>query len=255
MAYESAGTVEFIYDPAREEFYFLEVNTRLQVEHPVTEEVFGIDLVEWMIRQAAGEDPLAGVHAAAPRRAMRSRCALYAEIPQADFRPATGLLTEVAFPHDARVDGWIETGTEVTPYYDPMLAKLIVHAPDARRGPRSAAAPRLPHTRSAGIETNLDYLRAVAAPTLLASGEVSTTALRDLPFAPRRRSTCSRPARSRACRICPGRLGLWHVGVPPSGPMDARSFRLANRLVGQRRRRAALEMTVAGPTLRFHAAP
>ncbi len=157
VGYASAGTVEFIYDPGREEFHFLEVNTRLQVEHPVTEAVLGIDLVEWMVRQAAGEDPIPP-HLPGPRgAAIEAR--LYAEMPHAGFRPSAGLLTEVVFPDDARVDGWIATGTEVTPFYDPMLAKIIVHAPDR---PAALAALRraLAGTRVAGIATNLDYCAA-----------------------------------------------------------------------------------------------
>ncbi len=127
VAYESAGTVEFIYDVERENFYFLEVNTRLQVEHPVTEAVFGVDLVEWMVRQAAGEDVLDGLGTLKPKgAAIEAR--VYAENPSAGFRPSAGRLTHVEFLGDARVDGWIETGVEVTPFYDPMLAKVIVAA-------------------------------------------------------------------------------------------------------------------------------
>lgn len=250
VSYASAGTVEFIYDPAREEFYFLEVNTRLQVEHPVTEAVFGIDLVEWMIRQAAGEDVLSGAETLTPKGAA-IEVRVYAEMPHADFRPSAGLLTEVVFPEDARVDGWIETGTEVTPFYDPLLAKLIVAADD-----RPAAIVKLQAalaaTSVAGIETNLDYLREIAASDLLASGKVATTALRDFAFVPDVVEVLSSGAQS-SLQELPGRLGLWHVGVPPSGPMDERSFRHANRLVGNDDTTAALELTVSGPTLRFYA--
>ena len=105
VAYASAGTVEFIYDPAREEFYFLEVNTRLQVEHPVTEAVFGVDLVEWMIRQAAGEAAIPETPPAPRGAAMEVR--VYAEMPHADFRPSAGLLTQVRWPEGARIDAWI----------------------------------------------------------------------------------------------------------------------------------------------------
>ncbi len=248
--YASAGTVEFIYDPVRENFYFLEVNTRLQVEHPVTEAVFGIDLVEWMIRQAAGEDPIAMAGPLSPQGAA-IEVRLYAEIPHAGFRPSAGLLTEVGFPDFARVDGWIETGTEVTSYYDPMLAKLIVAGIDRPTAIANLRAA-LKATSVAGIETNLGYLRAIAASDLLASGKVATTALKDFAFTPEVVEVIAPGAQS-SLQELPGRLGLWHVGVPPSGPMDDYSFRHANRLVGNADGTAALELTVTGPTLRFHA--
>ncbi|MGY5805469.1 urea carboxylase [Rhizobium sp. LEGMi12c] len=246
--YRSAGTVEFIYDPAREEFYFLEVNTRLQVEHPVTEAVYGIDLVEWMIRQAAGEEVISGNDRLVPKgAAIEAR--IYAEMPHAGFRPSAGLLTEVTFPQDTRVDGWIETGTEVTPFYDPMLAKVIVAAED-----RPAAIEKLKTALSqssiCGIETNLDYLKAIAGSDLLASGKVATTALKDFPFVPDVIEVVAPGAQS-SIQELPGRLGLWHVGVPPSGPMDERSFRHANRLVGNADETAALELTVSGPVLKI----
>ena len=249
VSYESAGTVEFIYDPLREEFYFLEVNTRLQVEHPVTEAVFGIDLVEWMIRQAAGETVLDGAENLKPAGAA-IEVRLYAEMPHANFRPSAGLLTEVKFPEGARVDGWIETGTEVTTFYDPMLAKVIVSADD-RPTAIETLKLALSETSVAGIETNLDYLRAIAASELFALGTVSTSALARFPFVPDIVEVISPGAQS-SLQELPGRLGLWHVGVPPSGPMDERSFRHANRLVGNNDVTAALELTVSGPTLRFY---
>ncbi|SDO58290.1 urea carboxylase precursor [Methylobacterium phyllostachyos] len=250
VAYASAGTVEFIYDPVRQDFSFLEVNTRLQVEHPVTEAVFGVDLVEWMVRQAAGEDPIGAAGPLVPRgAAIEAR--LYAEIPHANFAPSAGLLTEVVFPDEARCDGWIATGTEVTPFYDPMLAKIIVSGPD-RPAALDALRRALAGTRVSGIETNLDYLRAIAASPLLASGRVSTTALRDFAYAPQSVAVLA-PGPQSSLQELPGRLGLWHVGVPPSGPMDARAFAVANALVGNPRETCALELTVSGPTLRFHA--
>jgi urea carboxylase len=250
VSYESAGTVEFIYDPLREEFYFLEVNTRLQVEHPVTEAVFGIDLVEWMIRQAAGENVLLNADTLKPQgAAIEAR--IYAEMPHADFRPSAGLLTEVAFPENARIDRWIETGTEVTPFYDPMLAKVIVTADD-RPAAIAKLKQALAQTSISGIETNLGYLRAVAQSDLLASGKVATTALRSFAFTPDIIEVLNPGAQS-SIQELPGRLGLWHVGVPPSGPMDERSFIHANRLVGNADTVAALELTVSGPTLKFFA--
>ncbi|MCO5065247.1 MAG: urea carboxylase [Rhizobiaceae bacterium] len=248
VRYESAGTVEFIYDPALEESYFLEVNTRLQVEHPVTEAVLGIDLVEWMIRQAAGEDVLSGKGDMTPSgAAMEAR--IYAEMPHAGFRPSAGLLTEVAFPDDVRVDGWIETGTEVTAFYDPMLAKVIVHG-ETRAEAISALKAALANVSIFGIETNLEYLREIAGSELLSGSDISTAALAYFPFEPDLVEVIVPGAQS-SLQELPGRLGLWHVGVPPSGPMDERSFRHANRLVGNHDTTAALELTVAGPQLRF----
>lgn len=125
VGYESAGTVEFLYDSDTGAFYFLEVNTRLQVEHGVTEEVLGIDLVEWMVRQAAGEMAPLDQGQIKPQGAS-IQVRLYAEDPGRDFRPSSGLLTHVAWPEGARVETWVASGTEVTPFYDPMLAKIIV---------------------------------------------------------------------------------------------------------------------------------
>ncbi len=247
VGYASAGTVEFIYDPAREEFYFLEVNTRLQVEHPVTEAVLGIDLVEWMVRQAAGEDPIPATLPAPQGVAIEAR--LYAEMPHAGFRPSAGRLTEVRFPEDARVDGWIATGTEVTPFYDPMLAKIIVHGASRAEAIAKLGAA-LAATHVSGIETNLDYLRAIAGSDLFASGKVATTALAGFAFAAEGIEVLAPGAQSSVQEL-PGRLGLWGVGVPPSGPMDPRAHRNANRLLGQPPDTTTLEMTVAGPTLRF----
>jgi len=249
VAYESAGTVEFIYDVERQDFYFLEVNTRLQVEHPVTEAVFGVDLVEWMVRQAAGEDVLDGLGTLTPQGAA-IEVRVYAENPNAGFRPSAGRLTRVDFPKDARVDGWIETGVEVTPFYDPMLAKVIVAA-DTRANAIAKLVSALDAATIAGIETNLDYLRAIAGSEIFHSGRVATNVLAGFPFAPRSIDVLAPGAQS-GLQELPGRLHLWHVGVPPSGPMDERSFRLANIIVGNSETTAALELTVNGPTLRFN---
>src|SRR5262249_38354423 len=124
--YRSAGTVEFVYDADTGAFYFLEVNTRLQVEHGVTEEVCGVDLVEWMVRLAAGEP--APLEQLQPRPSGHSiQVRVYAEDPGKQFQPSAGILTDVQFATDARVEAWTERGTEVTSFYDPLLAKIIVH--------------------------------------------------------------------------------------------------------------------------------
>ncbi|MBS1853839.1 MAG: urea carboxylase [Acidobacteria bacterium] len=245
VRYRSAGTVEFIYDAGTGAFYFLEVNTRLQVEHGVTEEVAGIDLVEWMVRQAAGEAVLTEVSPSGASIQVR----LYAEDPARDFQPSSGTLGEVAWPADARVETWIESGSEITPYYDPMLAKIIVRGAD-----RAQALARLREAlagcRVAGIETNLEYLRQVADDAAFARGGVTTSFLRTLPYQRRAVEVIDAGVQT-TVQDYPGRLGYWHVGVPPSGPMDALAFRAANRLVGNPDGTAALEIAVMGPALRF----
>lgn len=129
VKYRSAGTVEFIYDAKEDKFYFLEVNTRLQVEHGVTETVFGVDLVRWMIELAAGIRPFEIGETFTPKgHAMEFR--VYAEDPGKNYRPSSGLLTEVDFPKDIRVDTWVSRGTEVSAFYDPLLAKIIVAGKD-----------------------------------------------------------------------------------------------------------------------------
>jgi urea carboxylase len=246
--YQSAGTVEYVYDVERDEFYFLEVNTRLQVEHGVTEEVCGIDLVEWMLRQAAGDMP--ALHAPAPHGAS-IQVRVYAEDPARQFRPASGLVTQARFPADARVETWIADGTEVTPLYDPLLAKIITVGAD--RGAALRAMQRtLVATSIAGIETNLEYLRSLVAAPVFADGRMTTRALESFVFAPRSIEVVAAGTLT-TVQDYPGRIGYWNVGVPPSGPMDDVSFRLANRAVGNPADAAALEITVSGPTLRFDA--
>jgi urea carboxylase len=246
--YQSAGTVEFIYDNSTGEFYFLEVNTRLQVEHGVTEEVTGVDLVEWMVKQAAGEMPAldtVDIHPSGSSIQVR----LYAEDAARNFQPSAGLLTHVQWPTDARVETWVDAGTEVTPFYDPMLAKIIVHGSDrAQATERLRTALQL--CELSGIETNLPYLKQVVSHPAFQWGGVTTSFLRDFPYR-RRAIDVLEPGTQTTIQDYPGRLGYWHVGVPPSGPMDPLAFRYANRLVGNEENAAGLEITLTGPTLRF----
>jgi urea carboxylase len=250
-AYRSAGTVEFLYDAERDDFFFLEVNTRLQVEHGVTEQVTGVDLVEWMVRAGAGDFSFLDGFAAAPKGAS-IQVRLYAEDPAQDYRPSSGRLVGVSFPGGARVDSWIAAGTDVSAWYDPMLAKLIVTAP-SREEAVAAMQDALDRTTLAGIETNLDWLRTVVRSAPFTSGEVSTRALADIAYSPRTIRVLAGGA-STTVQDYPGRLRLWSVGVPPSGPMDPLAFRLGNRLLGNADYAAGLEITAAGPTLLFNAA-
>ena len=251
VGYANAGTVEFLYDTDSGEFYFLEVNTRLQVEHGVTEQVTGIDLVEWMVRQAAGETlPLADHGERARGASIQVR--LYAEDPGRDFRPSSGLLTQVCWPRDARIETWVEAGLEVSPFYDPMIAKIIVTGSD-RADALAKMQAALAETRIAGIETNLDYLRALVASPVFAAGLVTTRTLESFVHHPRSVEVLSAGTQT-TIQDYPGRTGYWDVGVPPSGPMDCLSLRLANHALGNPAGMAALEMTVSGPTLKFNAA-
>ncbi|MDN7853489.1 urea carboxylase [Burkholderia seminalis] len=251
VGYASAGTVEFVFDASARRFYFLEVNTRLQVEHGVTEAVTGVDLVEWMILQAEGDLPPLDTLAVAPRGAS-IQVRLYAEDPHKQFQPSAGLLTHVAFPENVRVDGWIEAGTEISAFYDPLLAKLIVRG-DTRRDALAALRAALEQTELYGIETNLDYLRAVAGSDTFARGAPTTAFLSRFAFAPHTIDVLDGGVQT-TVQQSPGRVGYWSVGVPPSGPMDDRAFDLANALIGNPRDAAGLEFTMVGGTLRFNTA-
>ena len=250
-AYRSAGTVEFLYDREREAFYFLEVNTRLQVEHGVTEQVTGIDLVEWMVRAAAGDFAFLPAGPVASR-GVSIQARLYAEDPAQDYRPCSGVLEDVAFPAGVRVDTWVAAGTEVGSHYDPLLAKLIVTAPD-RPAAVQALQAALGATRLAGLETNLEWLRHICGEDFFTRGLGTTASLAAVDFAPYGIRVLSGGVAT-TVQDYPGRLGHWDVGVPPSGPMDALAFRLGNRLLGNPEAAAGLEITAVGPVLHFHRA-
>jgi len=249
LKYRSAGTVEFLYDSDRKEFFFLEVNTRLQVEHAVTEEVTGVDLVEWMVCLGAGELPPLETLRPEPRGAS-IQVRIYAEDPVHQFRPSTGTLTNVQLPEGHRRETWVENGTEITPFYDPMLAKIIVLA-DTREEAVMCLNDALAMTRFDGLETNLDYLRAVVAKPEFLAGGFPTSFLTGVLYRPHAAEVIE-PGMQTTVQDYPGRLGYWHVGVPPSGPMDPLAFRAANRLVGNSVSDAAIECTMTGPALRFH---
>ncbi|MEH0662249.1 5-oxoprolinase/urea amidolyase family protein [Streptomyces stelliscabiei] len=247
VEYRSAGTVEFVYDAAREEAYFLEVNARLQVEHPVTEEIYGVDLVEWMLRLARGDSAV--VRAPGQPRGHAVEARIYAEDPSREHRPSAGLLTRVEFPQDVRVDGWVETGTEVTTAYDPLLAKVVAYGSD-----RAHALHRLDEalagTRVDGIETNLGLVRAALDDPDVRHATHSTATLATVTDPTPRIEVVSGGTLT-TVQDWPGRTGHWQVGVPPCGPMDDLSFRLGNRALGNPEGAPGLECTLQGPALRF----
>ena len=249
VSYRSAGTVEYVFDGEAQQFYFLEVNTRLQVEHGVTEAVSGVDLVEWMIRVAAGETEFLSAYQHRPQgHSVQVR--IYAEDANKNFQPSSGLLNAVSFPDSIRLDAWIEAGTEVTPFYDPLLAKVIVQDVD-RQAAIAHLQTALEQSTIAGIETNLDYLRQVISDARFQAGTISTKFLNSFEYKPNTIDVLE-PGTYTTVQDYPGRIGYWDIGVPPSGPIDHFAFRLANQIVGNPESAAALECTATGSTLRFN---
>ncbi|WP_447839241.1 urea carboxylase [Enterobacter cloacae] len=253
--YRSAGTVEFVYDSDAARFYFLEVNTRLQVEHGVTEQVWGVDLVRWMIDLAAGTlPPLAELRASLQPQGHAIQARVYAEDPGRQFQPSPGLLTEVVFPENdrrtLRIDSWVESGCDVPPFFDPMLAKIIAWQP-TREAAIRVLHTALGETRLYGVETNRSYLQQILTFPPFAHGEPWTRCLETLDYQAFTLEVLSAGTQT-TVQDYPGRTGYWAVGVPPSGPMDSLALRLGNRLLGNEEEAAALEITLSGPTLKFN---
>jgi urea carboxylase/allophanate hydrolase len=261
ISYRGVGTVEFLYEPASRSFYFLEVNTRLQVEHPITEAVMGFDLVEAMIRIASNDakslfSEISSLKEdgefSAPRvngHAIEVR--IYAENPLKAFQPSTGQILECFLPREnARIDTWIRAGSIISSSFDPLLAKLIVHGTD-RADAVSKLATALEITRISGVETNLQYLRHIVAAEMFVQAGYKTTTLDSFIFHPGAFQVLE-PGSLTTVQDFPGRRGLWHAGIPPSGPMDDYAFRVANQILGNDSAAAGLECTSQGPTLLFH---
>ncbi|KAJ5126591.1 Urea carboxylase [Penicillium atrosanguineum] len=252
LQYRSVGTVEFIFDIDTEKFYFLEMNTRLQVEHPVTEAVTGLDLVECMMRiamddctalfpQQINEIPVSGA-------AIEAR--VYAESPLQSFRPSPGKLLNVEFPSDVRIDTWVSSGQELSSSFDPMVAKIIAYGDDRPAALRKISEA-LAKTVITGVETNLKYLQQIVTWESFSSGEFTTGSLNTFPYEAQVVEVIDAGSDT-AVQDFPGRQGLWHIGVPLSGPMDSYSFRLANKIIGNDEDDAGLECSIQGPTLLFH---
>ena len=176
IGYKGAGTIEFIVDSSRglrtDGFWFMEMNTRLQVEHPVTEAITGVDLVEWQLSVASGESlPARQEDLTITGHAFEAR--LYAEDVPAGFLPATGRLDHLAFPSGVRADSGVRTGDAISPWYDPMIAKVIVHGP-TREAALQQLADGLARSQVAGSVTNLAFLGALARHKGFAAGDVDT---------------------------------------------------------------------------------
>ena len=246
--YRSAGTVEFVMDTDTQEFYFLEVNTRLQVEHGVTEQVFSADLVEWMVTLGSGDWKAPTSKLESKGHSIQVR--LYAEDPIKNFQPSAGLLTHVEFDTNARNETWIETGSNVSSFYDPMIAKIIVTADD-RSSAIQAMTDTLAKTQVAGIETNLEYLQNIIDCDVFKAGTQTTRFLNTFEWKTQKIEVLQAGIQT-AVQDVTGRLGYWDVGVPPSGAIDPLSLNVANQLLGNAPNTAGLECTLQGPSLKFH---
>ncbi|KAJ7093306.1 allophanate hydrolase subunit 2-domain-containing protein [Mycena belliarum] len=273
VKYASAGTVEFLVDNDTAEFYFLEMNTRIQVEHPITEAVHpGLDLVRMMIRQgAAGAQGLAGD---APEMQQGSYDALlekgvadgagyamevrvYAENSAEQYRPCPGILQLVDIPSAKytwlRVESWVATGTTITPFFDPLLAKLIVSG-SSRAEVISRLQTVLDECRIDGPTNNLEYLKAILATAAFQRGDTTTRFLNTFEYAP-----CSMTVLAAGVEMTvqdfPGRTT--RLGIPKSGPMDSLAFRAANILVDNPHGTEGIELIVlpgCPAIFHFHAA-
>ncbi|RAH79627.1 putative urea amidolyase [Aspergillus japonicus CBS 114.51] len=260
IQYGSAGTVEYLVDDESGDFFFLEMNTRLQVEHGVTEMCYNVDLVELMLQQADYElGGFGGIPAEELKvwqaqwlephgHAIEAR--VYAENPARNFAPSPGLLQEVTW-HElpgTRIDTWVRAGLTVSPDYDPLLAKIIYHAPtrsDAVIGMREVLAESV----ICGAPVNLDYLSAIVDDGRFCKGHTMTKFLDSLHYAPAAIDVISGGSYT-LVEDYPGRPFVSH-GFGHAGPMDPIAFQAANILVGNPPTTEALEITLVGPELLF----
>ena len=259
IKYRSAGTVEYILDEDSGKFYFLEVNCRLQVEHGITEMVSGVDLVAWQLQ-------LQGAPSSGDEKTKRLpdfcsatdlepfghaiECRICAEDPAHDYRPCTGTIGEVSWPAGARIDTYIAQGAEVSAYYDSLLAKLMVHSPVDRDDAITKTQAALQDTAIKGVITNLGLARNIVASEAFKDGRTTTKFLQNFPLNTSPFIEILDGGLMTSVQDYPGRTKMWSVGVPPSGPMDDFSHRIANALLGNSTDAATLEVTLTGPTFK-----
>lgn len=256
--YGSAGTVEYLVDDETGRFFFLEMNTRLQVEHGITEMCYNIDIVELMLRQAdmqlqgrAGLDAeyLEKLQSSFPNGAA-IEVRIYAENPARDYAPSSGTLQYVSWKQvkGRRIDTWIHTGTKVTVNYDPLLAKAMVHA-STRDNAIKGALELLHGSKIFGPPTNMDILAAILEDADFVSGNTMTKFLTTFKYEPTAIDVLAGGAYT-LVQDWPGRPTVSR-GFSHSGPMDPLAFRIGNALVGNNPGTEGLEITLSGPDLRF----
>ena len=258
IKYGSAGTIEYLVDDKTGDFFFLEMNTRLQVEHGITELCYDVDLVLLMLRQAeaqlSGEggisaSELARLQPSQPKgAAIEAR--VYAENPAKDYAPSPGTLQIVQWKEveRSRIDTWVHTGTIVSSHYDPLLAKVMVHSPSREQSIKNMHDV-LSQSRICGPPTNLDFLAAIVGDARFQKGDTMTRFLSDFDYMPAAVDVISGGAYT-TVQDYPGRPTMGR-GFPHAGPMDPLAFQIANLLVGNVPGMEGLECTLDGPELRF----
>ena len=259
LKYKSAGTMEFLVDDETGDFFFLEMNTRLQVEHGITELCYDVDLVMLMLRQADAElagaggiptEELKGLMKSKPNgAAIEAR--VYAEIPSRDFAPSPGVLQEVIISDSpgVRVDTWVRAGQEITPSYDPLIAKVMVHADCRQKAIDSMVKVLAGDVSFKGPANNADFCRDIVASPAFKEGRTTTDFLKsNFTYKPCAIDFLFAGAFTTVQDI--GRPTKGH-GIPKGGSMDIVSARMANILVGNKPTDELLELTLNGPEILF----
>lgn len=268
VKYKSAGTIEFLVDDETGDFFFLEMNTRLQVEHGITELVYNIDLVFFMLLQADYEISGSGIpmeilkgdltykNSVEVPKGHAIEVRVYAENPVRNFAPCPGILHNVFIPengkngdHIIRVDHWISTGGKVSPYFDPLLAKVMVWSP---KRTSENIVKLLREIKIQGPVNNIEYCIDILTSAEFREGKTLTTFLDSFTFKPHLVEFIEGGDYT-TIQDLPGRNDVRH-GVPRSGPVDSISLQLANIAVGNDKDMECLEFTVRGPVLKFHSA-
>ncbi|KAL8841495.1 MAG: hypothetical protein Q9170_000878 [Blastenia crenularia] len=258
IKYGSAGTIEYLVDNETGDFFFLEMNTRLQVEHGITELCYNVDLVELMLRQSDAQLRGEGGLSALALQSMQPseptgfaiEARVYAENPARDYAPSPGTLQIVEWQESAytRIDTWVRTGTVVSSNYDPLLAKVMCHN-QSRYGAIKTMHETLSQSRICGPPTNLDFLAAILEDKEFETGKTMTKFLTDFTYAPSAIDVLSAGAYT-TVQDYPGRPSMGR-GFPHAGPMDPLAFQIANILVGNHPGVEGLEITLDGPELLF----
>lgn len=258
IEYASAGTIEYLVDDKTADFFFLEMNTRLQVEHGITELCYDVDLVRLMLEQADAQllgnggieaEKLKSLQPSQPKgAAIEAR--VYAENPARDYAPSPGTLQIVEWKEldGSRLDTWVHTGTVVSSHYDPLLAKMMFH--DSTRDKVIEGMHKLLNdSRICGPPTNMDFLASVVVNEIFRAGNTMTRFLNDFKYAPSAIDIISGGAYT-TIQDYPGRPTMGR-GFPHSGPMDPLAFQIANLLVGNASGKEGLEITLDGPEILF----